>query len=113
MVEKKPFDPEDTDWGREVNQRHQENVERFAIMNSKLETIEGHMALDLREHGLLRAELERNTEKTDRTERNTQTLVLLFQGGRVWGRILIGLAMIFSGIAAVGVWLGWLTPHAK
>ena len=88
-----PLDEDkDSNWGRGI-------VHQIEVLKADVEDVSGDVVK-------MKLELRLNTEKTNSIKADTQWLVDMFRGGRVWGRFLIGLAAVLVAIAAIGVWLG-------
>jgi hypothetical protein len=127
---KGPFDPADTDWGRAVEARHQDNLQRFSHIDAKLDVIDRdfnkkweildrHVSEDTDMHrelsvalGKLDVRVGRNEKTIDALEDdlrdikiNTETLVNFSKAASVFRKFLIwALPLAVSALTAYITW---------
>jgi hypothetical protein len=103
MTPKHPFiDPEDTDWGREVQQRHEENQQRFVRIESLINNLWLKIDEADRKRELAREETKEKMAFLSDIHTDLKTAIGLFRGAKITARFVAWAAGLGSG--AVVIW---------
>ena len=119
-------DVKDSNWGREQERRHLENISRFTRVDTKLEALDDHIAEDVRLHReadvkmarldervvrseedrlSLRVRLDEIKKDIDSIKQNTATMIAIARAGAALKRFLIwALPLFASAITAYVTW---------
>lgn len=93
-----PFDPADTDWGKQV-------VRQIDLHGTQIRELDMYVFHLRNDHTSLRAELKANTDQTNAIKGDTEWLVNVFKGSKAIGPLVLGITVILSAIGGFVAWL--------
>jgi len=100
---------EDSEWGREQERRHVENVGRFTRIDAKLEVLDAHIEGDIEMHRRFEAKLARLDERTGKGEALYMEVIDELKGIRADTQSIV---LFSKGASAVKKFLIWAAPIA-
>ena len=97
-----PFiDPDDTDWGRLQNQRHQENQERFSRIERGLGSLWEKMDEADRKRDAAREETREKMQFLESIQKDLQQAIQLFRGAKLTAYIIGWLSGLAGAVVAI------------